>query len=523
MQDPSRHASCNYDRLVLHCALAQEHRPAARSGPIPAPRRLVDIIANSQSLPVGELALATCCVAMDPTSLLLGTWHSDDDAFVYFCAHTQLVIHRPGNLPDEFAPPTLCNDGRRLVLLEWNAATWSPPMDGEAPDVVELRCFSPRKDITLQRITHASACPMGVWLREIHDTYRAMNANPDTRSASRHAMDMMIQLSALIGVLFYPHPTDGCVSGEVLHSLVLDLPPHPACNEQQYQSVCRADPQHFRSIRTRLFSILLIGTTAIGKERGNSNPSGEVSLHSPQQTVATTHVACYDHNHRSTSIPSHDPPNGMNRNIDALNATLPTTILLGDEHNPGPWVYQDCTETPRHKVRVYQNRIEHKLVAELFDGTSRPPPIKAHPRAFRQLVLFPGIPTFTPSFAFEIHTWGLKAAIDPRTMTFPVMIDARDLNAFTGVNWNGNDIRVRGSGIQFSRQTCIVCDQAAFRPLMSATIRAIEMRRPAAVGIYCKAGHHRSVGFAEILRRYVYQQAVILHHCLEDPYGEYGR
>ena len=50
-------------------------------------------------------------------------------------------------------------------------------------------------------------------------------------------------------------------------------------------------------------------------------------------------------------------------------------------------------------------------------------------------------------------------------------------------------------------------------PLMMAAIDAIEKLNPFTVGMYCSAGHHRSVGLAELQRRRAYLRALVMHHC----------
>jgi len=56
----------------------------------------------------------------------------------------------------------------------------------------------------------------------------------------------------------------------------------------------------------------------------------------------------------------------------------------------------------------------------------------------------------------------------------------------------------------------------AFQQILSGMIDNIEDSRPAIISIYCSHGKHRSVAFAELLKKYYYPKASIKHLCIRD-------
>jgi RNase adaptor protein for sRNA GlmZ degradation len=55
----------------------------------------------------------------------------------------------------------------------------------------------------------------------------------------------------------------------------------------------------------------------------------------------------------------------------------------------------------------------------------------------------------------------------------------------------------------------------AFHQTINRMITAIEKNKPRRIGIYCSHGKHRSVAFAELLKKYYYPRISIQHMCIK--------
>jgi len=54
-----------------------------------------------------------------------------------------------------------------------------------------------------------------------------------------------------------------------------------------------------------------------------------------------------------------------------------------------------------------------------------------------------------------------------------------------------------------------------FVPILQNIIKTIETKKYKSIAIFCSHGKHRSVSFAEILKRYFYKNAIIKHQCIK--------
>ena len=100
-----------------------------------------------------------------------------------------------------------------------------------------------------------------------------------------------------------------------------------------------------------------------------------------------------------------------------------------------------------------------------------------------------------------IYTWGEKKHQEPNcSISF-------DLTKFTSKT--DKDIRNldgRDEEIQIS-----IINHPKYNELIEKIINVIEENNVTTISFFCNHGKHRSVGFAEILKKYYYEQSVIKH------------
>ena len=71
------------------------------------------------------------------------------------------------------------------------------------------------------------------------------------------------------------------------------------------------------------------------------------------------------------------------------------------------------------------------------------------------------------------------------------------------------DLRnIRGTHIQLQKA---VRRGSNFEPVVTNIVTSIENEKLHKIGVYCRAGHHRSVAVAEMLKKYVYKNAKVKH------------
>ena len=72
----------------------------------------------------------------------------------------------------------------------------------------------------------------------------------------------------------------------------------------------------------------------------------------------------------------------------------------------------------------------------------------------------------------------------------------------------------RLTGIDQAIQTSII-SHIRFWELLEKIVTCVEIEETSKISIFCNYGKHRSVGWAEILRNYIYPEAEIVHYGLE--------
>jgi len=160
---------------------------------------------------------------------------------------------------------------------------------------------------------------------------------------------------------------------------------------------------------------------------------------------------------------------------------------------------------------------DHTVYSVLATGGGLPcPPLLAHEDWMERAACLNYMPQRKLDRVIELHTWGYEQL----ELSFPIIVCALGLNAYYT---RGIKDRPHGTGIRVQRQSAILSQGQEFAALAYVTIEAIETHNPQRIGIYCKNGKHRSVGFAELLRRYMYPNAIVLHHCLGGALIEYCR
>lgn len=106
---------------------------------------------------------------------------------------------------------------------------------------------------------------------------------------------------------------------------------------------------------------------------------------------------------------------------------------------------------------------------------------------------------------FQIYSWGIKksSGIDCDIVfdltTFQTKLDpSLDVHSLNGFS---NEI-----------QDSIIL-HPKFIEIIEKIVTMIEINNPKKVGFFCNHGKHRSVGWAEIIKKYYYEKAKVKHLC----------
>jgi len=101
----------------------------------------------------------------------------------------------------------------------------------------------------------------------------------------------------------------------------------------------------------------------------------------------------------------------------------------------------------------------------------------------------------------DIHTWGIKKHTP---IDCDIVFDATLFN--TKIDCDVKNL----SGLDEIIQTSIK-NHPMFDTIMERIITEIETKEPKSIGIYCNYGKHRSVGWAEIIKKIYYKNAYLKH------------
>lgn len=101
----------------------------------------------------------------------------------------------------------------------------------------------------------------------------------------------------------------------------------------------------------------------------------------------------------------------------------------------------------------------------------------------------------------SIFTWGVKKHKSPKCdIIFDVTLFTAKINV---------DVKEL-TGLDEIIQTSII-NHPMFDLIMEKIITEIETNNPQSIGIYCNYGKHRSVGWAELLKKLYYNNSVVKH------------
>jgi RNase adaptor protein for sRNA GlmZ degradation len=105
----------------------------------------------------------------------------------------------------------------------------------------------------------------------------------------------------------------------------------------------------------------------------------------------------------------------------------------------------------------------------------------------------------------KIYTWGIKKTTGIETdITF-------DLTTFQTKIDPSLDVHSL-NGLSEEIQNSIIL-HPKFINIITRIITMIEMENPRTIGFFCNHGKHRSVGWAELIKKYYYTDAKIKHVC----------
>ena len=102
----------------------------------------------------------------------------------------------------------------------------------------------------------------------------------------------------------------------------------------------------------------------------------------------------------------------------------------------------------------------------------------------------------------KIYSWGILRHAEPKCeisfdlTKFTTKTDIKDVKLF-----DGRDTEIQNSIIQ----------HPLFTELLHKIIEEIETNNPREISFFCNHGKHRSVGWAEILKKYYYPNSIIKH------------
>lgn len=101
----------------------------------------------------------------------------------------------------------------------------------------------------------------------------------------------------------------------------------------------------------------------------------------------------------------------------------------------------------------------------------------------------------------SIFTWGVKKHKSPKCdIIFDVTLFSAKINV---------DVKEL-TGLDEIIQTSII-NHPMFDLIIEKIITEIETNNPQSIGIYCNYGKHRSVGWAELLKKLYYNNSVVKH------------
>ena len=105
----------------------------------------------------------------------------------------------------------------------------------------------------------------------------------------------------------------------------------------------------------------------------------------------------------------------------------------------------------------------------------------------------------------NIYTWGIKKTTGIQTdITF-------DLTTFQTKIDPSLDVHSL-NGLSEEIQNSIIL-HPKFIDIITRIITMIEIENPRTIGFFCNHGKHRSVGWAELIKKYYYTDAKIKHFC----------
>ena len=105
----------------------------------------------------------------------------------------------------------------------------------------------------------------------------------------------------------------------------------------------------------------------------------------------------------------------------------------------------------------------------------------------------------------KIYTWGIKKSTGIQTdITF-------DLTTFQTKIDPSLDVHSL-NGLSEEIQNSIIL-HPKFNDIITKIITIIETENPCTIGFFCNHGKHRSVGWAELIKKYYYTNAKIKHFC----------
>jgi hypothetical protein len=117
--------------------------------------------------------------------------------------------------------------------------------------------------------------------------------------------------------------------------------------------------------------------------------------------------------------------------------------------------------------------------------------------------------TITDNHKFKIYTYGCKN-YNPSDLKMNRVYDVSQYISYIPSNF-GSMRYYRGTDMIIQK---MIATGGAFSQTIQDIVLDIEKNKPHTIGICCSHGKHRSVSFAELLKKYYYPDAIITHLCI---------
>ena len=117
----------------------------------------------------------------------------------------------------------------------------------------------------------------------------------------------------------------------------------------------------------------------------------------------------------------------------------------------------------------------------------------------------PNNPLINRNRLLLINTWGIKKMDGVKC---DIVFDLRNFQTKLDIHLDVHSLNGFSKEIQDS-----IILHPKFLELIDKVVSVIEQDNPMSIGFFCNHGKHRSVGWAELIKKYYYNKAKVKHLC----------